>query len=61
MGRGLDSTAGAASFLVQQAMANETPAAGGGPGQSGPSYDAALGNALGDAAKAVSESVKKTR
>ena len=61
MGRGLDTTATAASFLIAQAMANEAPAAGGGPGQTGPSFDAALADALGEAAKAISESVKKAR
>jgi hypothetical protein len=55
LGRGIDPTAGAASFLIQQAMANDIPVAG----QTAPSFDAALGDALGEAAKAVGESLKK--
>jgi hypothetical protein len=57
-GRGMDPTAGAASFLMQQAMASDIPVPGA-SGQIAPSFDAALGDALVDAAKAVSESVKK--
>ena len=55
---GMDPTAGAASFLIQQAMASDIPVAGA-AGQIAPSFDAALGEALGDAAKAVAESLKK--
>ena len=51
---GLDITAGAASFLMQQAMAGDTA---GTPGQ--PTFDAALSDALKDAAKTVSENMKK--
>jgi hypothetical protein len=58
IGKGLDPTAGAASFLMQQAMASDMPAVGA-AGQIAPSFDAALGEALGDAAKAVAESLKK--
>jgi hypothetical protein len=54
---GMDSTAGAASFLMQQAMAGQ--ALVGLPGQPGPSFDAALEEALKNAAKAVSENVRK--
>ena len=45
MGMGLDRTAGAASFLMQQAMIGSA----GGP-QQGPSFDASLSDALEDAA-----------
>jgi hypothetical protein len=58
MGMGIDPTAGAASFLMQQSIASNT-ALSGVPGQSGPSFDAALGEALQNAAKAVAENVKK--
>jgi hypothetical protein len=56
IGRGVDPTAGAASFLMQQAMASDMPAAG---GTAAPSFDASLSEALGDVAKDVAESVKK--
>jgi hypothetical protein len=59
IGRGMDPTAGAASFLVLQAIASELPVAGGLLGQAAPSFDAALGDALTDAAKSVAESLKK--
>ena len=60
IGRTVDPTAGAASFLVQQAMRADMAASAGAPGQPAPpSYDAALGDALGDAAKAVVESLIK--
>ena len=59
IGKGVDPTAGAASFLMQQAMASDMLGAAGAPGQTAPSFDASLGEALGDAAKAVVESVKK--
>jgi hypothetical protein len=57
MGMGIDPTAGAASFLMQQSMASNT-ALSGLPGQ-GPSFDAALGDAVQSAAKAVAENLKK--
>jgi hypothetical protein len=52
---GLDPTAGAASFLMQQAILVDSPADASG----GPSFDAALEEALKNAGKAVSDSVKK--
>jgi hypothetical protein len=58
MGMGIDPTAGAASFLMQQSMAS-TAALSGVPGQGGPSFDAALGEALQNAAKSVAENLKK--
>jgi len=54
---GMDPTASAAAFLMQQAMASNTPT-GALPGQ-GPSFDAALSEAFDNAAKAVSENLKK--
>jgi hypothetical protein len=57
MRMGMDPTAGAASFLMQQAMGTEA-AITGTPGQ-GPSFDAALGESIEQAAKAVSETLKK--
>jgi hypothetical protein len=57
MGMGIDPTAGAASFLMKQSIAS-TAALSGGAGQ-GPSFDAALGEALENAAKAVTENLKK--
>jgi hypothetical protein len=58
-GAGIDTTAGAASFLMQQAM---TMNAAGGlvglPGQ-GPSYDESLGEAVEGAAKAVAKSLQQ--
>jgi hypothetical protein len=60
MRMGLDPTAGAASFLMQQALSAEGP--GGLSGQAaGPSFDAALDEALKNAAKSVVEDVKKNR
>jgi hypothetical protein len=58
LGMGLDGTAGAAAFLLQQAMAMN--GAGGlvGAGGQGPSYDASLGEALDGAVKAVSKSLQ---
>jgi hypothetical protein len=50
----LDRTAGAASFLMDQAMTGEAS----GTGQ-GPSFDASLGSAVEDAAKNVVETLKK--
>ena len=55
MGVGLDRSAGAATFLMQQAMMG---ASSSGMSQ-GPSFDAPLGDALEDAAKRVAESLKK--
>lgn len=57
MGMGIDPTAGAASFLMQQSIASKT-LMGGAAGQ-GPSFDEALGEAFQNAAKAVSENLKK--
>jgi hypothetical protein len=57
MGMGVDPTAGAASFLMQQSMASKALASGG--AAQGPSFDAALDEAFQNAAKAVAESVKK--
>ena len=54
---GIDSTAGAASFLMQQAMSGQ--ALVGMPGQPGPSFDAALEEALRNAAKTVSDQVRQ--
>jgi hypothetical protein len=53
---GIDPTAGAASFLMQQAMGMDALAGVAGGGQS---FDAALDEAVQNAAKAVSESLKK--
>lgn len=60
MGMGIDPTAGAASFLMQQSMASN-PALTGAAGQGGPSFDAALGDALQNAAKAVVDNLKKAQ
>jgi hypothetical protein len=54
MGMGLDRTAGAATFLIQQAMMGTNPS-----GTDGPSFDAPLGDALEDAANKVVETLKK--
>ena len=54
-GMGLDRTAGAATFLMQQAMLGASA-----PNMSGgPSFDASLGDALEDAAKTVVDNLKK--
>ena len=58
MGMGIDPTAGAASFLMQQSIASNA-ALSGVPGQGGSSFDAALGEALQNAAKAVADNLKK--
>jgi hypothetical protein len=58
MGMGIDPTAGAASFLMQQSLASNS-ALSGVPGQGGPSFDVALGEALQNAAKAVAENLRK--
>jgi hypothetical protein len=58
-GAGLDATAGAASFLMQQAMTmNNQGGYVGAPG-SGPSFDESLGEALQNAAKAVQKAVQQ--
>jgi hypothetical protein len=58
-GRGVDATAGAASFLVQQTMAmNSGTGLVGVPGV-GPSYDESLGEAVQNAAKAVTKALQK--
>jgi hypothetical protein len=54
-GGGIDRTAGAAMFLMEQAMAG---AAGDGS-QDGPSFDASLAEALQDGAKKVGENLKR--
>jgi hypothetical protein len=56
MGMGLDRSAGAASYLMQQAMMGTAPS---GMSQQGPSFEAPLGDALEDAAKNVVETLKK--
>ncbi len=55
-GSGMDRTAGAAMFVMQQAMAG---AAASTMSQGGPSFDAALDEAIQDAGKDVVESLKK--
>ena len=55
-GSGLDRTAGAAMYVMQQTMAG---AAMGGESQDGPSFDAALDDAIQDAGKEVVDSMKK--
>ena len=58
-GIGLDATAGAASFLMQNAMTmNSLGGFVGVPGQ-GPSYDESLGEAVQNSAKAVSKALQK--
>lgn len=59
MQMGMDPTAGAASFLMNQAMAGQATA--GVPGQPGVSFDAALAEALKNGARAVAENLKKGR
>jgi len=58
MRMGFDPTAGAASFLMQQAMASAV-SVGGAAGQSGPSFDAAIGEAVQQTAKAVADELRK--
>jgi hypothetical protein len=60
MGMGIDPTAGAASFLMQQSMASNA-ALSAVPGQGGASFDAALGEALQNGAKAVADNLKKAQ
>ena len=56
---GMDATAGAASYLMQTAMAmNDLGGFVGVPGQ-GPSYDESLGEAVQNAAKAVQKALEK--
>jgi hypothetical protein len=58
-GGGLDSTAGAASYLMQQAVSmNDLGGLVGLPGQ-GPSYDESLGEAVQNAAEAVQKAFEK--
>ena len=57
-GFGIDPTAGTASFLMQQSLASNALTSGL-VGQGGVSFDAALGDALTSAAKAVSDNLKK--
>jgi hypothetical protein len=54
-GRGVDRTAGAAMFLMDQAMAGTSGTSGDGA----PSYDASLAEALQDGAKKVGENLKR--
>ncbi|MEO6222303.1 MAG: hypothetical protein ABIP90_03570 [Vicinamibacterales bacterium] len=56
MGRGLDRTAGAANFIMNQAMMGAAAASS---SQGGPSFDAALNDAVKDAGKKVVEALKK--
>ena len=58
MRMGLDPTAGAASFLVQQAMTSAVPT-GSTPGQGGPSFDSSIADALQQAAKTVADDLRK--
>jgi hypothetical protein len=58
MRMGLDPTAGAASFLMQQAMASQV-SLGSAPGQGGASFDASISEALEQAAKAVVDDFRK--
>jgi hypothetical protein len=55
-GSGFDRTAGAALYVMQQTMAGASAA---GESQSGPSFDAALDDAIQDAGKEVVDSMKK--
>ena len=58
-GAGIDQTAGAASYVMQQAMAmNNASGLVGAPGQ-GPSFDESLGEAVNNAAKAVQKALQK--
>jgi hypothetical protein len=56
-GIGIDPTAGAGSYLMQQAMSMNGGFVGL-PG-AGPSYDESLGEALDNAAKAVAKAIQK--
>jgi hypothetical protein len=56
-GAGIDTTAGAAAYLLQQGMAmNNSGGLVGAPGE-GPSYDNSLGEAMSNAAKAVAKAI----
>jgi hypothetical protein len=55
MGMGADPTAGAASYVMQQAIMGAASASS----QGGPSFDAALDSAIEDAGKDVVETLKK--
>ena len=58
-GRGIDTTANAAGFVIQQSMAmNQITSLVGVPGV-GPSYDESLGEAVQNAAKAVQKALQK--
>ena len=57
-GLGIDPTAGAASFLMQQSMASSALTSGL-MGAQAPSFEEALGNAIKSAAKSVSDNLKK--
>lgn len=54
-GRGVDRTAGAAMFIMEQAMA----ASSGGGAQDGPSFDASLAEAMEDGAKKIGDNLKR--
>jgi hypothetical protein len=58
-GLGIDSTAAAASFLMQQSLASNAVTSGL-PGR-GPVFDAALGDALKDAAKSVADNLRRAK
>jgi hypothetical protein len=57
-GLGIDATANAASFLMQQSMASNALTSGS-MGASAASFEEALGDALKNAAKSVSDNLKK--
>jgi hypothetical protein len=58
-GAGIDQTAAAASYVMQQAMTiNQMGGLVGVPGR-GPSYDESLGEAVQNAAKAVQKALQK--
>jgi len=56
-GMGIDQTAGAASFITQQALAMNRAASAGAPG--GPSFAESLDDALDNASKAVTKALEK--
>jgi len=56
---GIDTTASAASFIMQQAMTSSVVTGPGRGGENAPSFDAALADALQDTAHAVADSIKK--
>jgi hypothetical protein len=58
-GAGVDATAGAASYLMQQAVTmSQSRALVGLPGQPGPSYEESLGEAVENASKAVQKALQ---